>query len=74
LKIRVKVKPGSKSAGISREGAQLIVMVREPPREGRANQAVIKLVAAYFGVPQSQVRVLSGHKSRSKVIEIIGTA
>ena len=74
MKIQVKVKPGSKSEGISREGASFTVMVREPPREGRANQAVIKLLAAYFGVPQSQVRVLSGQRSRNKVIEIIGTA
>jgi len=70
LKIRVKVKPGSKSEGISRQGASFTVMVREPPREGRANQAVIKLLAGYFGVPQSQVRVLSGHKSRNKVVEV----
>lgn len=72
MKIRVKVKPGSKSEGISREGASFTVMVREPPREGRANQAVIKLLAAYFGIPQSQVRVLSGFRSRNKVVEVGG--
>jgi len=72
LKIPVKVKPSSKSEGISREGAQFIVKVREPPKEGRANQAVIKLLAVYFGVPQSQVRILSGHRSRNKVIEVGG--
>ena len=72
MKIQVKVKPGSKSEGISREGEGFVVRVKEPPREGRANQAAIRLVAAYFGVPQSQVRVLSGHRSRSKVIEVGG--
>ena len=73
MKIRVKVKPGSTSEGISREGNSFIVKVKEPPKEGRANQAAIKLLAAYFGVPQSQVRILSGHQSRNKVIEITGT-
>ena len=73
MKIPVKVKPGSTSEGISREGNSFIVKVKEPPREGRANQAAIKLLAAYFGVPQSQVRILSGHRSRNKVVEIIGT-
>jgi len=73
LKIPVKVKPGSTSEGISREGHSFLVKVKEPPREGKANQAAIKLLAAYFGVPKSQVRILSGHRSRNKIVEIKGT-
>jgi len=70
MKIQVKVKPNSRTAEVSREGDSFIVKVKEPPREGRANQAVIKLLAGHFGVPQSQVRILSGLKSRNKVIEV----
>jgi len=70
LKIQIKVKPNSKTEEVSQEGDNFIVKVKEPPREGRANQAVIKLLAKHFGVSQSQVRILSGFKSRDKVIEI----
>jgi len=70
MKIQVKVKPSSKTEDISREGYSFIVKVKEPPKEGKANQAVIKLLAEHFGVPQSQVRILSGFRSRNKIIEV----
>ena len=70
MKIQVKVKPNSKTDEVSREGDSFIVKVREPPKEGKANQAVIKLLAEHFGVSQSQVRILSGFRSRNKVIEV----
>lgn len=70
MKIQVKVKPRSKTEELSREGDSFIVKVKEPPREGKANQAVIKLLAEHFGVPQSQVRILSGFRSRNKVVEV----
>jgi len=70
MKIQVKVKPNSNAEKLSQEGNSFIVKVKEPPKEGKANQAVIKLVAEHFGVPQSQVRILSGFRSRNKVIEV----
>jgi uncharacterized protein (TIGR00251 family) len=70
MKIHVKVKPSSKTEEISREGDSLLVKVKEPPREGKANQAVIKLLAEHFSVPKSQVRILSGFRGRNKVIEV----
>ena len=71
MKIQIKVKPNSKTEEVSQEGDNFIVKVKEPPREGKANQAVIKLLAEHFGVPQGQVRILSGFKSRNKVIEVV---
>ncbi len=71
MKIQVKVKANSKTEEISQEGNKLIVKVKEPPKEGRANQAVIKLLAAHFEVSQSQVRILSGFKSKNKTIEVV---
>ncbi|MGA8848386.1 MAG: DUF167 domain-containing protein [Dehalococcoidia bacterium] len=70
MKIQVKVKPNSRTEEISREGDSFIVKVKEPPKEGKANQAVVKLLAEHFGVPQSQVRILSGFKSKNKVVEV----
>ena len=70
MKIQVKVKPGSMTEEVSQEGDGFIVKVKELPNEGKANQAIIKLLAEHFGVPQSQVRILSGFKSRNKVVEV----
>jgi len=70
MKIQVKVKPNSRTEEVSQEGDSFIIKVKEPPKEGKANQAVIKLLAEHFGVPQSQVRILSGFRSRNKIIEV----
>lgn len=70
MKIHVKVKPSSRTEQVLQERDSFIVKVREPPKEGKANEAVIKLLAEYLGIPQSQVRILSGFGSRSKIIEI----
>jgi hypothetical protein len=70
MKIQVKVKPNSRTEELSQEGDSFIVKVREPPKEGKANRAVIKLLAEHFGVPQSRVRILSGFRSKNKVIEV----
>jgi uncharacterized protein (TIGR00251 family) len=71
MKIKVKVKPNSRTEEVSREGESFVVKVKEPPREGKANQTVIKLLAEHFGVPRSEVRILSGFRSRNKVIEVV---
>jgi uncharacterized protein (TIGR00251 family) len=71
MKIQVKVKPNSRTEEVSREGDSFIVKVKEPPKEGKANQAVIKLLAEHFSVSQSQVRILSGFRSRNKVVEVV---
>jgi len=70
VKIQVKVKPNSKTEELSQEGDSFIVKVKEPPKEGKANQAVIKLLAEHFGVPQSQIKILSGFRSKDKVVEV----
>jgi uncharacterized protein (TIGR00251 family) len=70
VKIRVNVKPNSKIEELTHEGDDFTIRVKEPAREGKANQAVIKLLARHFGIPRSQVRILSGPKIRNKVIEV----
>ena len=70
MKIHVRVKPSSRTEEVSRENDSFIVKVKEPPKEGKANQAVIRLLAERFRVPQSHVKILSGFRSRNKVVEI----
>jgi len=71
VKVQVKVKPNSKTEELVQEGDSFIARVKEPPKEGKANQAVIKLLAQHFNVPRNQVRITSGFNSRNKVIEIV---
>lgn len=73
LRIGIRVKPGSSRARV--EGAygpdrQLVVAVNAPPVDGAANEAVIKAVASAFGVRPRYVRLVSGHTSRSKVVDV----
>jgi len=70
VKIRVKVIPNSKVEKVIKEGDGFLVRVKEPAKEGKANRAVIKLLAEHFGVSQRQVIISSGFGSRNKVIEV----
>jgi len=70
MRIQVRVKPNSRTEEVSQEGDSFMVKVKEPPKEGKANQAVIKLLAEHFGVAKSRVRILSGFRSKNKVIEV----
>jgi uncharacterized protein (TIGR00251 family) len=64
--LRIKVVPSSKKEEII-EGEPLVVKVKEAPVKGRANEAVVKLLSGYFG---KSVRIISGRRSRKKVIEL----
>jgi uncharacterized protein (TIGR00251 family) len=70
VKIRVRVTANSKIEEVVKEGDMFLVRVKEPAKEGRANRAVIKLLADYFGIQQRQVVISSGYGSRNKVIDI----
>ena len=70
IQVSVKVTPSSKREEVKEGGERLLVKVKEPPREGRANEAVIKLVAEHFGVSSKSVRIVSGHRSRNKTLVI----
>ncbi len=50
--------------------ADFKVWVKEPAKEGKANQAVIKALAKYFSVPKSSVNIVSGAGGKQKIIEI----
>ncbi len=71
MKIYIKVKPRSKIEKVEKISEQHYVFwVKEPPVEGRANDALISLAAKYFRVNKMMVRIVSGQSSRYKLIEI----
>jgi uncharacterized protein (TIGR00251 family) len=72
MKILIKVAPNSRVEEIISNKDKFLVRVKEPAKEGKANKAVIRLLAKYFKVPQSSIRVVSGLGSKNKIIEILG--
>lgn len=73
-RLRVHVQPGARSAGVAGREADgaLKVRVREPAREGRANDAVIALLAEMIRVPRGALQVVRGATARHKLIEVRG--
>ena len=69
-KIQIKVTPNSKIEEVRQEGELLLVKVKEPPKEGKSNVAVVKALAKHFGVAPSSIRIVKGHTSRNKLVEI----
>ena len=83
MKIFVKAKTGQKENEVTppplRLSLQLgsemkndyyTISVKERPVEGRANEAIAKLLAKHFKVSRSQVRLISGATSKRKVFEV----
>lgn len=50
----------------------LVVRVREPATDGRANRAVVDAVAEALGVSRRAVRIATGSSGRRKVVEVEG--
>jgi uncharacterized protein len=48
--------------------------VSAPPQDGRANAAVVELLADVLGVPARTISVVSGHGARDKLVEVAGIA
>ena len=57
---------------VGTHGAALRIRLNAPPVRGAANAALIAFVADILGVAQRQVRILSGHTSRHKVLGVSG--
>lgn len=72
MNLNVRVIPNSRSDEISEEPGGLKVKLRAPAVEGKANAALIELLADYFRVKKRQVTILRGEKGRKKIVEISG--
>ena len=71
MKNQVKVKPNSKQQNIKEAvDGSLIVHLKSPPIDGKANEELIQLLAKKFNVAKSQIKIKSGLSSKNKLVEI----
>jgi hypothetical protein len=69
--IRLKVKPGSRVEELTElDDGTWLARVKAPPTDGKANAAVIELVARHFGLRKSQVSIKSGASARMKLVTL----
>ena len=69
--LRLKVKPGAREEDLTElpDGTWL-ARVKAQPVDGKANAALIALVAAHFGLRKAQVRIRSGAAGRMKLVQL----
>ena len=69
--IKVKVFSHSKRQGIIKKSKDNFeVMVKVKPLQGQANREAIKLLAEYFEIPESKIRLINGFRHTNKVFAI----
>lgn len=71
MKISVIVKLKAKTEKCEKlSDNNFTVFVKSAPVEGRANESIIIILAKYFNVSKSRIKIISGLKSRKKIVEI----
>lgn len=73
IRVRVRVAPGARrSELVGPHGEGWKVRVAAPAEGGRANEAVLRLLADTLQVPRRDVSLVSGHGAREKVVALTG--
>jgi uncharacterized protein len=71
--MRLRVAPGATRARVvGRHGEAWKVRVTAAPEGGRANDAVVRLLADTLSLPREAVTLVSGHGARDKIVELAG--
>lgn len=70
-RLALRVTPGARVESVELGDARLLVKVRVKPEDGKANAAVLELVAAALGIATSRVRMLRGATGRDKLVQVV---
>jgi len=70
MRIKVKVIACSKQNKVEESQEGLKIHLSEQPIKGKANKALIELLAKHFNLKKSQIRITKGLKSNKKEVEI----
>jgi uncharacterized protein (TIGR00251 family) len=73
--LNIRVQPRAKRDEVvgERDGA-IVIRIKAPPVDGKANAALTAFVAKAAGVPRSRVEIVRGATAREKVIRVSGVA
>jgi uncharacterized protein len=72
-RVRLRVSPGAgRAAIVGRYGDGWKVRVTAAPEHGRANDAVLRLLADALSLPRESLTLVSGHSGRDKIVELTG--
>jgi hypothetical protein len=71
LRVRLTPRADRDAVGGVRDGV-VQARVTAPPADGRANEALRRLLAKALGVPRSRVSIVRGHGAREKVVRVDG--
>ena len=67
----ITAKPNAKGNRVEQlDETHFKVFVKAPPKDGRANRAVIETLSEYLGLPKSRFSIVSGGTSKTKVVEL----
>lgn len=69
-RLALRVTPGARAEGVELGDGVLLVKVRAKPEGGKANDAVLELVADALGVATSRLRLLRGATGRDKLVQL----
>ena len=71
MKIFVSVKTNAKEDAVqSVNGSHYSVRIKVSPVQGKANEALLRLMADFLDIPVSRLRIVSGFSSKQKVLEV----
>jgi hypothetical protein len=71
MKKQIKVKPNARQQSIAElEDGSLVVTLKSPPVDGKANAELIKLLADRYQVSKSKITIKSGLSAKTKLVEI----
>lgn len=68
--LKIHVIPKASRSLIKKENESLRVCLTKPAQEGLANAQLIDLLSEYLHVKKYQIKIITGHKSRDKLVEI----
>jgi uncharacterized protein YggU (UPF0235/DUF167 family) len=69
--VRVEVRTGMKKETVLERGDVLLISVREEAERNMANARVRELIARRFGVPPKRVRIITGHRTPKKMLQVL---
>ena len=70
--VDLRVQPRARRAALEAAAGSLKAQVTAPPEDGKANQAVIALLAEAWHLPKSSFDVIKGQTARAKTIRVTG--